>query len=142
MPRLTPDQFAKKWAANLGASGESIKRGIEGVTESPGAKAAAASDRWAAGVQAAFMSGKFADRVGSVSTEAWKQAAIKKGLPRISGGATEAIPLVAQFGAQLLPVTDRSKSECAAMSQGKGEAARARMNHNYDVMSAFKFQRR
>jgi hypothetical protein len=142
MATPTVQGFARKWAGNLSAATTSMKEGAMSVTESPGAKAAAAADRWAQGVQEALASGKFAQNVGSVTTDQWRNAFIKKGIPRVATGATEAIPVVEQFAAQLLPVTARAKAEAAAMPQGKGAPAVARMMRNYEIMSQFRFQRR
>lgn len=139
---MTPQTFAKKWAANASAATQSMRDGVNAVTEAPGAKAAQAADRWAQGVQEALANGKFAANVGSVSLESWRNAMIKKGIPRVATGAAEAIPVVEQFAAQLLPVTSRAKSECAAMPQGKGANAVARMMRNYEIMSGMRFQRR
>lgn len=139
---LTPQQYSKKWATNISAATPSITAGVNAVTEAPGAKAAQAADRWAQGVQEALASGKFAANVGSVTLEQWRQAMLKKGVQRIASGATEAIPVMEQFAAQLLPVTARAKAECAAMPQGKGSNAVARMMRNYEIMSAMRFQRR
>jgi hypothetical protein len=142
MATQTVQGFARKWAGNLSAATQSMKDGANSVTESPGAKAAAAADRWAQGVQEALASGKFATNVGNVSVDQWRQAFIKKGIPRVATGATEAIPVMEQFAAQLLPVTARAKAEAAAMPQGKGSAAVARMMRNYEIMSQFRFQKR
>ena len=142
MSGLNPQSFAKKWSANTAAATAAMRDGANAVTESPGAKAAAAADRWAAGVQEALSNGKFAQNVGAVSIDQWRQAYIKKGIPRVATGTAEAIPLVEQFAAQLLPVTQRAKAECASMQQGKGAAAVARMMRNYEIMSQFRFQRR
>lgn len=142
MSSITVQQFAKKWAANTTAATQAMKDGVMAVSEAPGAKAAQAADRWASGVQEALANGKFANNVGSVTLEQWRQAFIKKGIPRVATGASEAIPVVEQFAAQLLPHTARSKAECKAMPQGKGAAAVARMMRNYEIMSQFRFQKR
>lgn len=142
MAAMTSQQFAAKWARNMQQSTTAMKDGASAVTEAPGIKAAAAQDRWAEGVMRARDNGKFAERVGSVSREAWLRAYLNKGIPRVSQGVTEAIPLVEQFAGQLLQATTASSRDVAGMDQGPGEAAKARMLRNFENMSRFRFVRR
>ncbi len=87
----TPQQYAQKWATNLGAAQAYQKAGVMAVTEAPGVKAAAAGDRYMAGIQAAFTSGKWAAKVSGVSLSAWQNAYINKGLPRMQTGISTAV---------------------------------------------------
>jgi hypothetical protein len=96
-----PADVAKKWSQNLGSAGQSIAMGVQSVTVNPAEQAAqqadlavrkyaAAKDKMVAGLQRTTLQG-------------WQQAMIKKGVARISEGAAQAQPKVAQFMAQLLP---------------------------------------
>lgn len=133
---------AKKWQTNLSAATTSMTQGAQAVTEAPGIKAAAAVDRYQAGVQQAVADGTYAARVSAVSLPAWQQAFIKKGVPRVAQGAAESLPKMESFVAFAAPTWERTRSETAAMAQGGGEAARARMNRNFDIMSGMKYRRR
>lgn len=75
-----------KWARNTAAAGEAMKQGIQGVTESPNAKAADAQDKYAANVQAAVSSGRYAAGNRAVSLSDWKTAAETKGVPNMQNG--------------------------------------------------------
>lgn len=98
-----PQQVADKWAANLANSTASIQAGVNAVTVSPTQKAADAIDRMVAGVQRAAASGKTQRALQAVTTQAWQQATLTKGLPRIGTGATAAKPKFVNFMNQLLP---------------------------------------
>lgn len=86
MARLTPEEAAAKWAQRTGASAADWQRGVERVTESPGAKAAAAADKWQAKLTAPGTKEKFKRNVGRTSTEEWK-AATTQASGRFSAGA-------------------------------------------------------
>jgi hypothetical protein len=65
-------------------------RGIDRVTEAPGAKAAAKKEKMRQGINAAIDSGRWERNVASVSLGDWKNAAKNKGAQRISAGLDEA----------------------------------------------------
>lgn len=85
---VDPGTLAATWAQRLGAAQDRMKAGAMAVTTSPGAAAAAASDRWLAAVSAAAP--RFKAAVASVTTADWQDAYINKGLPRVASGATAA----------------------------------------------------
>ena len=69
-----PSDVQAKWKQNFGAAGAAWSAGIGRVDRAPGLAAAAAVDRYVAGVQQNAQ--KFARNVGSVSLQAWQAAAI------------------------------------------------------------------
>ena len=71
MARLTPEESAAKWAQRTGAASADWARGIERTPEAPGAKAAAAADKWQQKLSAPSTKEKFKRRVGAVSKEDW-----------------------------------------------------------------------
>lgn len=71
MARLTPEEAAAKWAARGAAASGDWSRGIERTPEAPGAKAAAAADKWQQKLSAPATKEKFKRRVGGVSKEDW-----------------------------------------------------------------------
>jgi hypothetical protein len=107
MAAKSPAQIAEKWARNLGAAGESIRQGVEAVTEAPGQKAAARSQAYLDGVMRAVSSGKWAENVGKVSLADWKNSMVTKGLGRIAAGATAAKGKMQSFMAEFLPYEQR-----------------------------------
>lgn len=84
--RGTPAERAAKWARRTAASQPDWQAGVEAVTESPGAKAAASADLWQQRLTQPEAKEKFKRNVGSVSTEAWKAKTVAGG-SRFSAGA-------------------------------------------------------
>jgi hypothetical protein len=105
MPKITitPEEFAEKHARRLKAAVEDIRAGVERVTESPTAKAAAKQDKMIARLQEAVSSGKWAARLKAVPLEDWKSKTIEKGLGRIAAGIDAAHDKQVKFAGQLLP---------------------------------------
>lgn len=86
MPVRADAQMATtKWIQNIGTATERMKTGANNVTVAPGQKAAAAADKWLAKVTQA--KAKYANNVGRVSLQEWKDAYINVGIPRVSQGA-------------------------------------------------------
>lgn len=139
MARKNAAAIAKKWVSGMQNATTAMQDGVKSVTDNPMEKAAAASDRYVAGVQKAANDGSYADGCRSVSLEAWRQAYLKKGVTRVSDGATQAQGTVEAFHAQHQPVADQSSAECAAAKADGSMDGKARMLHNYEKMKGFRF---
>lgn len=113
MPK-NPNDIAKKWARNLGQSGESIRSGVMGVTESPTQKAAQRADAYMQGVQRAVTDGKWQAGLNRVSTEDWRRAMLDKGLPRIASGASNGTPKMEAFMGEFLPHLEEGRRNLPA----------------------------
>lgn len=81
---LTADQVVKLWAERGAGASESVKAGVNAVTDNPAAKAAAAVDLWAQRVAQAKQ--KFQDALNRVTLNDWKQAMLGKGLQNMQAG--------------------------------------------------------
>jgi len=79
-----------KWGRRLGAAAPDITNGINRVTTSPGQLAAQAAPLSAAGVQQAAADGTYANNVGKVTLQDWKDAMTTKGIPRLQQGIATA----------------------------------------------------
>lgn len=66
-------------------------------------------------VTAAIQSGKYANRVQSVSLSDWKSAYINKGIPRVASGAQAAQPKMQAFLQDFLPVAAAVSAQVDAM---------------------------
>ncbi len=142
MAKKTPQEVASKWARNLSGATDSIRAGIEAVTESPTAKAARAVDRQVAGVQAAAASGKTQRALMAVTLDEWKNAALNKGLPRIASGATAAEPKMELFMSEFLPfVESQVQTLDSKMPRGDFEQNINRMVAMARALKKFKRQR-
>ncbi len=98
---LTPEQFAARWETGMRGSGARIEQGVNGVTEAPGAKAAAQADLWLAKVTASR--DKWAKNVAAVSLGSWKESMIKKGIPALQNAVGLAKPKVQAMASKLIP---------------------------------------
>lgn len=139
--RVTPDEFVAKHAKRTIAAIPEYKAGIDRVDEAPGVKAAAKADKMLVKLTEAVQSGKWAERVASVSLSDWKAAAKEKGATRINAGVAGSASKVRAFASQLLPELARIKSEVDAMPDLTLEDSIARMTHQVRSMSEFEFKR-
>lgn len=139
--RVTPDEFVAKHAKRTIAAIPEYKQGIDRVTEAPGVKAAAKADKMLAKLTEAVQSGKWAERVSSVSLSDWKDAAREKGSQRINAGVSGSATKVRAFASQLLPELARIKDEVDNMADLTLEDSIARMTHQIREMSKFEFKR-
>jgi len=100
--KVTAEEFAEKHARRLKGAIEDVRSGVEKVTESPTAKAAAKQTKMLQNLQQSVSSGKWANGLKRVSLEEWKQKTLSKGLGRIAAGVDEAHDKMVEFGGQLL----------------------------------------
>jgi len=108
-----PSTIAKRWSQNLGASQEKIREGVQAVTQSPTARAAAADVKYLAGVQRGVS--KWKSRLNAVTLSEWQTAMVEKGLPRVAQGAMAAEGKVSNFMTQFLPYVDTAAATVRAM---------------------------
>ena len=113
--RVSAEEYADKHARRLKGAIEDIRMGVERVTESPTAKAAAKQQKMVANLQAAVASGKWAAGLRRVSLEEWKQKTIDKGLGRVAAGVDEAHDKMVEFGSQLLSYESGLKDQVDKM---------------------------
>ena len=100
---ISPQAAAQKWARNLAGATESIKAGINAVTEAPGVRAVANAEAYLAGVQRSFSEKKWQNNTAAVSLEEWKRAATTKGLANLQAGIQAGQPKMAAFMAAFMP---------------------------------------
>ena len=100
--QITAQQATEKWQRRMSTAGEDYSEGVKAVTDSPTQAAAAAKQKYVAGVEAAARSGRYERGLEAVSLEEWKQKAIEKGAGRLASGAQAAVPKVRQRMEQIL----------------------------------------
>lgn len=105
--KVTPEQLAAKWGTRLKGAIEDMRRGIEAVTEAPGAKAAAKADKWQAAISSQDTKTKWARRIGAVTVDEWKRTMTEKGLPRVAAGVDNAQNKMQRFATQLIDHQNR-----------------------------------
>lgn len=112
---LSPQQIAAKWQQRLSSASQAYTDGINSVTESPMAKAAANAAGYVAGVTAAVNSGKWQSGLNRVDLNAWKSKATTIGAQRLSSGAAAGQPKMQSFLTQFLPFLQNNVSQIKAM---------------------------
>lgn len=137
MPK-TPQQAAQMWADKMATSGDKYKAGIDAVTENPADKAAAAQDRWIAGVQQSASNGKWRRGLAKSTLSSWKDKAKTKGADRLASGARDAKPKMEKFLTAWLPVAADIKATVASMPKGGIEASLARVRVAMEKAKQFK----
>lgn len=106
MPRLSPQQFAEKWARKFGASGEAYKEGVQRVQGNPAEKAIAAKDRLVANFVASVNDGKWEAGLRRTTEQSWKAACVEKGAPALATAARVATEKVARAEAAMGSIRD------------------------------------
>ena len=119
-----PTTVATKWSRNLAAATQTITDGVNAVTQAPGAKAAANVTAWITRLQAA--QDKWVRNTSAVTLQQWQSAMITKGIPRVSSGATAALPKMTQFMQQFLPFVEQGAQQVRAMPNATIEDGIAR----------------
>lgn len=132
---------AAKWSTNLGAAGDTIKRGVGAVQTAPTALAARNPDGYLAGVQRAVSSGKWQQRLNSVSLQAWQNAMVNKGISRVQTGAQYGKPNVQNFMQAFLPAVYSARDSLQSMPRGTLEQNIGRMNAFVRAMAQFQYNR-
>lgn len=100
---LNAQQVADKWANSMQRAPDAYRTGVQAVTDSPTARAAAAADRMLQGVQRSIDDGTFQRGCQRVSLQQWQGDCINKGASRLATGALAAKPKVQAAMADLLP---------------------------------------
>lgn len=113
--RVTPGEYAEKWGRRLSGATEDIRRGVDRVTESPTAKAAAAADKMLARLTIKVNDGTWARQLEKVSLPEWKAAMKDKGIGRIAAGVAGAQAKMQAFAAALLAHEESLMAEIDGM---------------------------
>jgi len=138
MAKLTPKEFQEKHNRRLKAAVEDMRAGVERVTESPTAKAAAKADKMRAEIVRSIDSGKWAAGLKRVSLEEWKRKMIDKGVGRVAAGIDSAADKVEAFAADLLPHIDAGKASIDKLPDVTLEDSIQRMTAFTRHMAKFK----
>lgn len=137
-----PNAVAKLWSERMQAAGQKMKDGVNAVTSSPMEAAAAAKDRWIAGVNKAAQEGTFEDGLRSVSLAEWKQAMTEKGVANMQTGARASVPKVERFLRDFLPYAESVSEEIKSMPKGTLADSIARSTAAITKLAAFRKGRR
>lgn len=141
MAKVTPTEYASKWARNLSAAASDVVAGAEKVTEAPGKKAAANKDVWASKLASPEVQAKWAANVGAVSLEEWK-AKMRELVPaRLPSGVAAASSEMEKFGSQLLAYQEANVGKVRAIKKVTLADGKRRMDEWFDIMSKFRYKK-
>lgn len=118
MAKLSPQEYADKWAKRLKAAGPEISQGIDRVKTAPGVKAAAQSDLMRSKINESLDQGVWQARVAAVPLGTWQQQTKTKGVPRIAAGVDGAAAGQVQMAGKLLAAVDRAVQEVEKTPRG------------------------
>lgn len=126
MARVTAQEYAEKHSRRLKASLEDMRRGIQRVTEAPGAKAALQADKMLTNLTESVTNGTWARRVGGVSLEEWRRKALEKGVNRVAAGIDAVQVQQVAMAERLLAAVDNAVAKVNTMSSNTFEDRIAR----------------
>lgn len=138
MPKVTPSEYARKWANNLRGSVEYIRAGVQKVTTAPSEKAIAAKDRLKARWNQAIDSGIWESALRKYTLEQWKRDMTEKGIPRIPDGVDKAVGKMEEFGRQLLSYIDANLPNIEKMPKVTLEDSVRRATEWIRIMAKFR----
>lgn len=138
---LTLQQMADKYQSRLGASQKAYQDGINGVTESPMAKAVAQLDVAKQNYIQAIDSGRMAAGLNNVTLAQWKQAATSTGASRLAASAPVAKEKWMKRMQVLMPDIQAAAETVRRMPKGTLEYGKARALAMIDAMAALKGKR-
>lgn len=141
MAKLTASEFAEKWGRRLSGATEDIRRGVEGVTESPGKRAASKKGKWVARLTDPAVQEKWARNIGSVTLEEWKARTVNVGIGRVAAGVEASKDRMVRFAEQLLSYQEANLGKIHAMPDVTLADSKARMDAWFEVMSKFSYKR-
>lgn len=101
--RVNAQQFADKLIRRGQQATEDMRLGVQNVSQSPTEQAAAAQDKWLAGIQEAAREGKWQAGLRRVTLQQWKDAMINKGLTRYGPGLDASRAKIEDFASDLIP---------------------------------------
>jgi len=122
--KVTPQQFAEKWARRTTAASPDYQAGVQRVTVSPGQQAAAQSALWLQKVTSA--EAKFKANAGAVDLSTWKEKTANIGGARLAQGVQGAQNKMADVANRLLPAIEAARAKVMTMPRGDLEANIAR----------------
>jgi hypothetical protein len=133
--RSTPADATSKWVSHLSAATQEITTGVNNVTVSPGASAAAKFNKWVASMTDPGIQQKWKTNVGAVTLQQWQTSMTTIGIPRIAAGAQAKQGKYQDFATQFFPFLERGMATVNAMDDtsfaARVQKAVAMMTYNH-----------
>jgi len=138
MSKLTAAQAGDKWRRRASGATQDYVSGVQSVTTSPMAQAAAKQDKLVANFNRSITEGKWKAGLARVSLEDWKAQTANVGGSRYSGGIEAAAGKMTDFFGELLPYLDNVGSQIDKMPDTTPEDNINRMVTHARLMMKFK----
>lgn len=138
MPKVTAAEGADKLKRGISTHGQDYASGVSKVTENPMEKAAASQDLWFASLQDAYANNRFANRVGRVTLQQWKQSITDGGVSRYTQSADKAAKNYQAFAQEFYPYLAGVQSEVNAMPKRNLSESIQKMVRNVELIHEFK----
>jgi hypothetical protein len=137
---LNAEEATKRYLDGVGSANAKAKyqAGVDAVTDSPMAKAAAADQLYLDKVRESVESGRRARALMAVPLQRWKDQARNKGAERLAGGARAAVDKVRAHFQKWAPIYQQIKQEVAGMPKGTIEDSLARVRRSMEIAIANK----
>lgn len=130
--RSDPARATAKWVSGMQGATEAMKAGVAAVQDAPGARAAAAADKWL--MNTTNSKDKFIRRVRAVTKEDWQRAMNDYGIGRVGTGAAAKKDKMQAFLTDFLPYLKEGADQVARMPKvtlsDSGARMLAMMEHN------------
>lgn len=139
--KLSPEEFAEKWAKRTKAATSEMSAGVDRVTEAPGKQAVAKKSKMQAKWNEAMDNGKWEENTAAYSLEDWKKDMKEKGVARVSQGVDRAIPKSEHFAEQLVEHQNVGLTKIAKMPDVTLGDSAARMVSWMEHMAAMKYRK-
>jgi len=124
MPK-DPREVAAKWKQRASSASQDWENGIMRVTEAPGIKAAAAEDKMLRNFTEAITSGRWREKVSSVTLADWQRKCKDKGKANYQTGIAAGEDKMAAAMADLLPQIEQIKNSLPPRGDLEQNLARA-----------------
>jgi len=137
MPKNVQASF-EKYQRNAGAAADAMKAGVQGVTESPTAKAADSTDKMQRNFTEAITSGRYAANARAVTAEEWKSSMLTKGIPNMANGVRNLSPRAKRNIMSQLEKANAVSAQIASMPNNTEQDAEQRALAAIRLMRATK----
>ena len=138
MPRVTPEEGARKLIDRARAAAPHIADQVRKVQVAPTEVAAQKIDKMRTNFLKSVDDGSVERGLRRVSLSDWQSAMINKGVPRITQGLEQAESKIVEFNREFYPHLERVQAEVAAMPDTTLEDNVARAVHNIRRNAEFK----
>ena len=137
---LSAREAAAKWLNRATTAGDSIRAGVNAMTEAdnPLTKAAAREQQWAEGCARAAQQRKFSAGLNRVTFAEWKNAMLTKGITNYATGLRAGQPKMQAFLDRFLPYVQEGRDRLRQTPRGTLQQNMERMRIMVEHLAAYR----